>query len=160
MSGLNLGLNLTIFLGTGPRTLSKTIFVGLLARGRCPVGHWPLCSTQLRHNSKMPRNHIAGSVCAWLLASDGISFFVRMSESEPDAPHQILVDANRIYRLFQRIRNRVDVASNRQSHLQAINESADWWPSLKTQLNHYNEKITTTTSQTYIDYITYITEYR
>ena len=33
--------------------------------------------------------------------------------------------------------------------------------SLKTQLNHYNEKITTTTSQTYIDYITYdITEYR
>ena len=57
----------------------------------------------------MPRNHIAGSVCAWLLASNRISVVVRMGESKPDAPDQIRVDANRVCGLFQRIRNRVDV---------------------------------------------------
>ena len=55
----------------------------------------------------MPRNHIAGSVCAWLLASNRISVVVRMGESKPDASDQIRVDANRVCGLFQRIRNRV-----------------------------------------------------
>lgn len=64
----------------------------------------------------MPRNHIS-SVCAWLLAGNRISVFVRMGESKPDPPHRIRVDANRVCGLFQRIRNRVDVTSNRQSHL-------------------------------------------
>ena len=36
----------------------------------------------------MPRNHIAGSVCAWLLASNRISVVVRMGESKPDAPRR------------------------------------------------------------------------
>ena len=58
----------------------------------------------------MPRNHIAGSVCAWLLASNRISVVVRMGESKPDAPDQIHLDVNRVCGLFQRIRNRVDVA--------------------------------------------------
>ena len=40
-----------------------------------------------------------------------------MGESKPDAPDRIRVDANRVCGLFQRIRNRVDVTSNRQSHL-------------------------------------------
>ena len=114
---LKLGFKLNHLSRNRAQNLVKDDFVGLLARGRCLVGHRPLCSIRLRHYSKMPRNHISGSVCAWLLASDGISFFARMGESEPDAPHQILVDANRVYRLFQRIRNRVDVTSNRQSHL-------------------------------------------
>ena len=64
----------------------------------------------------MPRNHISW-VCAWLLAGNRISVFVRMDESKPDPPHRIRVDANRVCGLFQRIRNRVDVTSNRQSHL-------------------------------------------
>ena len=68
-------------------------------------------------HSKMPRNHIAGSVCAWLIASNRISVFVRMAKSKPDAPHRIRVDANRVFSLFQRIGNRVDVTSNRQNHL-------------------------------------------
>ena len=76
----------------------------------------------LRHYSKMPRNHITGAICVWLLAGNRISVFVRMGESKPDAPHRIRVDANRVCGLFQRIRNRVDVTS------------------LKTQLNHYKKK--------------------
>ena len=57
----------------------------------------------------MPRNHIAGSVCAWLLASNRISVVVRMGESKSDAPDKIGVDANRVCGLFQGIRNRLDV---------------------------------------------------
>ena len=73
-----------------------------------------MATTLFKNAAKL---YIIGAICLWLLAGNRISVFVRMGESKPDAPRRIRIDANRVCGLFQRIRNRVDVTSNRQSHL-------------------------------------------